>query len=1298
VHRPPSSPSPLLFPDIGRFKILSQLGEGATGRVFRAQDRQGSRDVALKVLRLPSAESFYRLKGEFRARAGLAHPNLLQLYELFAEGEHCFFTMEVLEGVDFLRWARGATGTSGAPGSTLEVATASTEDMPLPGSHTTPGEEPPTKAPAAIHPSPALSWKHVRRGFSQLLQGLVALHSAGLVHRDVKPSNVLVTPEERVVLLDFGLATELQAPGVEPLAPRRLSGTPAYMAPEQVRGELLTPAADLYAAGALLYEVLTGAYPFSGKSGSLLELKVSRLPPHVLELAPQVPHDLAELAMALLALEPSQRPPVAECLARLEPGSAQAPYPIGKVGSAAGSSVPFVGRTRELRVLAESLAEVAEQQRAVLLSLHGPSGMGKSTLVRHFLASQPPGRAPLVLKGRCHPQESVPYKALDAVIDSLARHLESLPTSEVAALVPARAHALVRLFPVLGRLGAFERAPAPTTLPEPAELRRQGALALRELLERLARGARPLVVWIDDVQWGDADSAPLFEALLEAPAPPLLLLLGFRSEARERSTLLRRLLGHAANLPLVRELPLGALETSEVAELAASLLGPRGPGDSLPLEAVVAQAEGNPFLACELARHFGAHSSVAPGPVDVARLVLERIRALPPEQRALMEVASLAMRPMARSVVLQAAGLAPGERAAVAWLRDSHLLREVPAQGDTELAPYHDRIREALLEALPAPERAGRHRSMAEVLTGLGSEDHEALLLHWEGAGELRQAGHHAQLAAERAARALAFEHAAALYQRALQLQGTQADRPLLLERLAEALANQGQAPEAARRYLEAAGALGGSVELLRVSDMRRRASEQYLKSGHFDEGWHELRSVLQALGVRVPGSFLSAVWAATWRRVLFLLRRGEDSTAPVSPQEQHRLAALWTAATSWSMVNPMLADAFRLMHLLGAPRQGEGSGRAVAMEAAMEWHLGGRLMQTSAQRLLEQVGRQVERTGNPYDRAWHEMTLLNRGYTLGRWREVVEASERAEELFREHCPGSDWERVSVAIFHHHALAMRGELRQLSARLESFAQEAQRRGDLHGRCEAYLGEPVVAWLAQDKAEQTRALRAQALAAQASQAAGWPQNAYRRQQFADLIATVYTAHYVGAPWPAWQAVLEQWKPLSGSFMLALRTTGLNLRHARARAALAAAATLQSEHSAPPEGVAGQWRRSALLRDVRAQLRVIEQDALGCARPVDSLLCAGLAWLEGQRAEAQQRLEEAVAGFEREDMALYREAARHALGAVRGGAGGQALRRQASEWMEAQGVVRPEALAAALVPGVGAWPTVTAVSGV
>jgi serine/threonine protein kinase/tetratricopeptide (TPR) repeat protein len=1296
-----------IFAGTNRFEVRGPLGQGATGMVYRVRDREMDREVALKTLRLPGAEALYRLKREFRTRAGIVHPNLLQIYELFVDDGFPFFTMELVDGVDFLHWARRGLALGGGIAPTLESSLASGVST-LQTSEVVAGAR--GQGEALAFPSeggtgawPELTsreeaWQRLREGLVQLLRGLVALHAVGLVHRDVKPSNVLVTREERVLLLDFGLTIERQQSSPGGAHGQRRAGTPAYMAPEQVTGEPVTPASDIYAVGAMLYQVLTGAFPFAAESERLLELKVSQEPPPVHAQAPDVPEDLAGLARALLVLEPKKRPSAEECIARLSPAPTGGAPHLPAVGPS--SHALFVGRAWEMRVLEEALAEVSRQQRQITVHVHGPSGMGKSTLVREFLGRGPLPLAPLVLQGRCHPQESVPYKAMDAAIDSLARQLGALAVEEVAALVPAQAYALTRLFPVLGRLAAFQHVAAPAVLPEPAELRHQGFLALRELLERLSCAPRPLILWIDDVQWGDADSALLFQELLRPPAPRMLLVLSWRSEDRTRSPLLRRLLELAPPGALsgaaARELSLGALDEQEVTALISAMLGTQASGRNSQLEAIISHAEGNPFIACELARHVGAHAGPGlplPAKVDVAHLLMERIRSLPREQRALLEVAAVAGRPIGRSVALRAARLGEGGRAVSAWLRDSSLLREVPGEGEVDIAAYHDRIREALLEALPAEERTGRHRGIAEALSECGSEDFEALLVHWEGAGEPMRAGEYAVRSAERASQTLAFDRAAELYQRGLELMGASADRPTLLEKLAQALANQGRAPEAAQRYLESAKALGEGLAGTRVSGLKQRAAEQYLKSGRFNQGWREMRSVLEALGIPVPGSFLGAVGSAMLRRLVFLARRVDVDAPRSTPalEERHRLEVLWATATSWSMVNPMLADAFRMMHLLRTLRTGDASTlcRALAFEAAMECHVGGRFLEGNARTLLEEVRRLMERTGEPYDRAWYHMTLANQAYTLGRWREVAEACERADALFREQCPGTAWERVSVAIFHHHALAMLGELPALASRLEALDRDATLRGDVHARCEAWIGEPVLAWLAQDRAEEAQSRAADGLADQSPVASTWPENAYRRQQYAELIAGVYASHYRGDPWSAWKAVLAHWAPLKSSFMLSLRATGLSLRHMRARAALAAAESLPDARTPPPGGVEPRWNRRTLLADARAQLRVIEGDPISCARPLGGLLRAGLAWLNGSRSTAARELEEAVAGFEREGMALHREAARYALGTLRGGEG-EVLRRQASEWMAARQVVLPGALAAVMVPGLGLPP--------
>ncbi|MBZ4423305.1 protein kinase [Myxococcus sp. RHST-1-4] len=1261
------------------------MGEGGMGTVYRVHDRELRRDVALKVMRQAGPSSLHALKREFRSRAGLSHPNLVQLHDLIVGEDFCCFSMELVDGVDFLRWVRPELPPS---------RRAAMRPRPREAGAVPPGLSPLTPEAAA----------RLRAGLAQLVRGLRALHASGLVHRDIKPSNVLVSPEGRVVIVDFGLATELQER--LPLRDGSAAGTLPYMAPEQLRGGPLTPASDLYAVGLVLYEALTGYRPFrdetayflTGDAELLLQRRRAEPPPDPRTLVPGAPDDLAELAMALLSLTPGERPDADALLARLLPtGAAGDNGPWRDEPLFVPPKSSFVGRAAELAVLDDALRRVTRRGQQLTVHVHGPSGIGKSTLVREFLRRQ--GEL-LVLRGRCHPREVVAYPSLDPIIDALAAHLSTLRGEDVAPLVPEQAHALVRLFPVLGRVSALHGAPVPTALPADVELRRLGIEALRELLTRLAyRG--PLVVWIDDAHWGDTDSARLLEQLLRDPEPPaLLLVLTYRSGDGGCSRP-----GSGLNTPpaRVRMLPLGPLAAGEVRVLARQLLeGTRVSADVM--RSLATQTGGCPFVVGEAARYLASLASQGEAmdvgtPLDIHRLLSERLRALPPVQRTLVELAAVAGVPVPRDVLLDAAGLDPGGRPLVSELCDASLLRLTCGERAETVTPYHDCTREAALAGLRDGARARRHRGLAEALERAGSENLELLVAQWLGAGERKRAGGYAVRAAGRAAHALAFDHAARLYEQGLALLGDSADRPGLLERLGDVLANLGRRVDAAARYLEAAEALGGA-EAGRVRTLRRRAAEQSIQCGRVEEGWRLLRAVLEEEGVPVPRTRRQALVSAAWYRLRFLKSHREPeprARSQVPPEERPRLEALWTAATSFAQVDAVLADAFRMRYLRRVLEVGEASSvcRALAFEAAMEAHLKGGWMDRHCLKLLGQVERLARWTADARDEGWSLLAQASRAFTHGQWRETVRVCERGEAVLRRRCTGVVWELDMLAAHHHGALAMRGELRRLGERLERFLEDSTQRGDIFGIIESCLGDCLLPWLTRGQGPRAWRLAERALESLARGSAGgedW-NDATRvahaqRASYCLLLAHVHTALYEGRPWRAWREVQARWAGLYRATP-SLRFYDAHVRHARARAALAAAEQLE-ERQPPPVGVEARWTRRALLADARAQARRIGREHLPMAAPLSALVRAGVARLEGDGDTARTLLAQALVGFSRADMALHREVTRYALGELTDGPDGVAHLELAAAWMEDQGVVDMQALVATLAPGLGVRP--------
>ncbi len=759
-------------PTLGeRFEITHRLGMGGFGQVYAARDLTRDELVALKVLSDANASNLISFKKEFRALAGMHHPNLVKLYEMREFKGQWFFTMELIHGVDFSSYVQSGPVTT-RPSNGLEEATTLQQSDELAWSQPvdtmshdslamrfTDAFIDNITAPRSVDlvaEVPEFDSERLRHALVELYHGITALHEAGILHRDIKPSNVLVDLTGRVVLLDFGLISRIK-PTMNLESLRKIAGsrqiqyigTPHYMSPEQAMGESIGRASDWYCVGAMLYECLTGRRPIEGSSPlQILVQKQTVDPIDVLELNPAAPPDLAELCMALLTREPERRPgeqEIAGALGVRESRPAVVPGHMRPVTSA--RDVPFVGREAEIMQLeAVFAASRGEDARATLTHVCGPSGIGKSALVRQFILEHLDDPDVLILQGRCFKTESVPYKALDHLIDMLSQFLEMLPIDRRHAISSGpQLAALAMLFPTLEQRFELTEHSDVLTGQDSGSLRLLAFDALRELLGNLARD-RTLVLYIDDAQWGDEDSALLIEHLIRPPnAPPMCMILSWRQEDAEQSTFLKSL-RHSeqrwgADL-MVQEIEVRELDDRESERLVDALLDTHSV-EQQDRQRIVRESKGNPLFLDEFARFVqqGTLSEAEQTTLSLDDVLYSRVHTLDSDARRLLECVCVAGQPLKRGAARGLAHLEGTEQRTLSLLRSAMLLRSL---GDDEqherLDVYHARIRDTVLRRMKPSLLLATHESLATLFASQHDADPDRVAHHFLAAKRPGQA------------------------------------------------------------------------------------------------------------------------------------------------------------------------------------------------------------------------------------------------------------------------------------------------------------------------------------------------------------------------------------------------------------------------------------------------------------------------------------------------------------------------------------------------------------------------------
>jgi eukaryotic-like serine/threonine-protein kinase len=754
-----------------RYVLHNEIGSGGMGTVYRAYDRLTGQIIALKRVIRTDANLIYTnptstlhigmegnlsyrlaLAQEFKMLASLRHPHIISVLDYgFDRERQPFFTMELLEDAQTIFEA---------------------------------GRFRPLNEKIHL--------------LVEVLQALLYLHQRRILHRDLKPGNILVAAQS-VKLLDFGLSiTEEQAR--KQVSDDTAVGTLLYIAPEVLTGDLTTEAADLYAVGVIAYELISGQHPFANANVNELVHNIVFKYPDLSLL--DIPFELVDVLERLLAKRPDQRYSSAyEALVALTQ-AAQVPLPPenAAIRESFLQAAQFVGRSREMVQLTSAFNHSMNHQGSAWL-VGGESGVGKSRLLDE-LRTQALVEGALVTRGQAVSEGGLPYQLWRDVLRRLT--LETTLSENEAVI-------LKTLLPDISALLDVDLSNTPE--PDAASLQQSLMTVIKHIFNTQPI---PVVVLLEDMQWANDESLSILRELMPLIQQlPVLIVGSYRvDEAPDLPT----------KLVDTQVIKLDRLTKQEVTQLSISMMGEAGQQPQV-VDFLHRETEGNVFFIVEVMRalaeeagrleHVG--SATLPQQVfagGIKRIVERRLSRIKGQDYRLLEASAV----IGRQVDLDLLEILAPQADLESWLAhcaDAAVLEVV----DNGWRFTHDKLREGVLNGLTADQMRDLHRQVALAIEANQKTNEYAvkLMYHWANAGVPEKEREYAHIAGEMACRISSFREAIQLLNRALTLYQDDSSieskhaQALIRARLGDANVSLGDVPTG-QNYLRTSLEIGRTI------------------------------------------------------------------------------------------------------------------------------------------------------------------------------------------------------------------------------------------------------------------------------------------------------------------------------------------------------------------------------------------------------------------------------------------------------------------------------------------------------